>query len=277
MRTLAEIVASGDVELYVAGALDPVELAAFEEALLRYPELEREVNAVAEAVEIAARAQAKAPRPGHKERVMAAIANTERAPGLAQDHLTAPVLAMDAKGQSSDRRSRMWQYAAVASFVLGIATTSVLSFMLGKAHEDLKTARRELSVTRNEQRVLASRVVQYKDMFASVSDTNTVRVALAGTANARASLASVYWNRLTKDVLIDFGKMPRVDDGQDYQLWAIVNGKPIDLGVFNPANGQEQLAIMRDVDSPSAFAVTVEPRGGRPEPTLEAMVVLGML
>ncbi|MCU0331336.1 MAG: anti-sigma factor [Candidatus Kapabacteria bacterium] len=277
MRTLAEIVASGDVELYVAGALDPVERAAFEDALLRYPELEREVHAVAEAVEIAARARAKAPRPGHKERVMAAITTTEQAPDIVIDNHPAPVLALDVTGQRSDRRSRVWQYAAVASLLIGIVTTSVLSIMLGEAHDELEHARRELSIAKNEQRVLASRVVQYQDVFSSVSDTNTVRVALAGTANAPASLASLYWNRSTKDVVIDFGKMPRVDDGQDYQLWAIVNGKPVDLGVFNPDNSQERLAIMRDVESPSAFAVTVEPRGGRPEPTLEAMVAIGTL
>ena len=59
-----------------------------------------------------------------------------------------------------------------------------------------------------------------------------------------------------------------------YQLWAIIDGKPVDAGVFD--NNFKGLLKMKDVGTGAAtFAVTIEPRGGRQTPTLETMQVAG--
>ena len=59
-----------------------------------------------------------------------------------------------------------------------------------------------------------------------------------------------------------------------YQLWAIIDGKPVDAGVFD--NNFTGLLKMKDIGAGAAtFAVTIEPRGGRQTPTLETMQVAG--
>jgi anti-sigma-K factor RskA len=59
-----------------------------------------------------------------------------------------------------------------------------------------------------------------------------------------------------------------------YQLWAIVDGKPVDAGVFD--GNLAGLLKMKNIPIGAVkFAVTVEPRGGKESPTLSTMQVIG--
>ncbi|RYF78049.1 MAG: anti-sigma factor, partial [Cytophagaceae bacterium] len=59
-------------------------------------------------------------------------------------------------------------------------------------------------------------------------------------------------------------------------LWALVDGKPIDAGVFtNRAERYSLQQTNRPIQSADTFAITVEKAGGSPVPTLTALVALG--
>ncbi len=58
-----------------------------------------------------------------------------------------------------------------------------------------------------------------------------------------------------------------------YQLWAIVDGKPVDAGVFDSTTAG--LLKMKALAGAAAFAVTIEPRGGKATPSLETLQVIG--
>jgi anti-sigma-K factor RskA len=60
-----------------------------------------------------------------------------------------------------------------------------------------------------------------------------------------------------------------------YQLWALVDGKPVDLGVFDMRDGEVGLKNMKPIGVAQTFAVTLEPRGGSVSPTLEKLMVIG--
>jgi anti-sigma-K factor RskA len=98
------------------------------------------------------------------------------------------------------------------------------------------------------------------------------RTVMSGTENAPQSLASVYWNESTREVYLSIQNMKTLAQENQYQLWAIVDGKPVDMGVFDPASG---LLKMKDISGAVAFAVTIEPRGGKPSPSLETLQVMG--
>lgn len=59
-----------------------------------------------------------------------------------------------------------------------------------------------------------------------------------------------------------------------YQPCAIIDGKPVDAGVFD-GNIAGLLKMKNVGKGASTFAVTVEPRGGKSSPSLETMQVLG--
>jgi anti-sigma-K factor RskA len=78
-------------------------------------------------------------------------------------------------------------------------------------------------------------------------------------------------------VLIDMRnvKLPQNDKDHQYQLWALVGGKPVDLGVFDAPADSTQMKEMKSIARADAFAVTLEPKGGSINPTMDQMVVLG--
>ncbi len=88
---------------------------------------------------------------------------------------------------------------------------------------------------------------------------------MKGTANAPASMAYVYWNESTKEVYLSIQIMKELSESNQYQLWAIIDGKPVDAGVFDA--DISGLLKMKDIGSGAAtFAVTIEPRGGKESP-----------
>ena len=76
----------------------------------------------------------------------------------------------------------------------------------------------------------------------------------------------------TKQAYIDILDLPIPDEGKQYQLWALVGGKPVDAGVFELVSGIQRV---KDIPEADAWAVTLEPKGGSISPTLELMYLLG--
>ena len=102
--------------------------------------------------------------------------------------------------------------------------------------------------------------------------------SLQGTAVSPTSFANIYWDTTTKDVYLLVNNMPTPANNKQYQLWALLNGNPVDLGVIDTSVWQEKLLVkMKGVQDAQAFAITLEPKGGSPSPTMDAMYVVGNL
>ena len=65
--------------------------------------------------------------------------------------------------------------------------------------------------------------------------------------------------------------LPAAPADRQYQLWAMVNGKPVDMGIISK---DSVFNAMKQVQNATAFAITLEPLGGKPAPTGD-MLVLG--
>jgi len=100
------------------------------------------------------------------------------------------------------------------------------------------------------------------------------RVVMKGTDNAPTATAYVYWNESSNEVYLSIQNMKALAQENQYQLWAIVDGKPVDAGVFD-GNPKDLLKMKNIAGGAATFAVTVEPRGGKESPTLSTMQVVG--
>jgi anti-sigma-K factor RskA len=100
---------------------------------------------------------------------------------------------------------------------------------------------------------------------------------LQGVPKSPKSVLTVAWSAAKKKVMIDMtnAKMPTNDQDHQYQLWALVGGKPVDLGVFDADTTSTGMKEMKSTALADAFAVTLEPRGGSPSPHLDELVVIG--
>ena len=103
---------------------------------------------------------------------------------------------------------------------------------------------------------------------------NSKKIELKGVEKHPNMLAEVYWNE-SKQVFLNPKNLPAAPSGKQYQLWAIVDGKPVDLGMYD-AN-KETIQQMKVVEKPQAFAITLEKEGGNPTPTMEEMYVMGTI
>jgi hypothetical protein len=89
--------------------------------------------------------------------------------------------------------------------------------------------------------------------------------------------AMAYWNSETKDVYLSIDYLPQPEQGKQYQMWALVNGKMISAGIIDPEKNLKTLMKMKKIDKATAFAISLEKMGGTKNPTTKAVYVLGTI
>lgn len=173
-----------------------------------------------------------------------------------------------------------YRYAAVVS-VIGISgiVFGLVSYTNKRnAEEQLITVRNELRIAEQSKGILASNMEQLRNRSLILTDAVTKQIQLVSAKPNDTSLASaktiVYWNPQTKSVYVDVLSLPSNTDTTDYQLWALKDNKPIDVGVFNTRD-VSIFRKMKNVDSADAFAITLEPKGGSASPSLAYLTVVG--
>jgi anti-sigma-K factor RskA len=110
-----------------------------------------------------------------------------------------------------------------------------------------------------------------------MTDKNSLPVVLKGTPHAPDALAKIYWMKTTGDVYVDPSNLPAVPSGKQYQLWAIVDGKPVDAGMISTQKGIYHIQKMKSFGRAEAFAITLEKAGGSPTPSMDQMFVISKI
>lgn len=177
-----------------------------------------------------------------------------------------------------DEGTNFWKLAVAASVSIAV----VSSYLAYSYHDKWQSSKNDLSnLIAQNQRVAEdyNRVNQRLDKIETdvkiIDNPAFKRVIMNGTPNAPDAQAYVYWNEDTKEVYLSVQNMKDLAKENQYQLWAIIDGKPVDAGVFD-GNLADGLLKMKAIgNGASLFAVTVEPRGGKSAPTLETMQVAG--
>jgi anti-sigma-K factor RskA len=170
-----------------------------------------------------------------------------------------------------------WKYAA-AAFVLLFLGSAILNFYFlsqykkySNEYAQLLDSQAVLTANANEMKM---KTENYGAAIKMMHDTNMAMVKMLGVQNHRDNSATVFWDKKTKNVYLMADNLPKPPPGMQYQLWAIVDGKPIDAGLLNwekPSVGTP----VTNIPSAQAFAITLEKAGGSETPSEDAMVVMG--
>ena len=109
---------------------------------------------------------------------------------------------------------------------------------------------------------------QARQALAGTGSAAAAQAALATPGHQVVSLDSTSGTRLGEVVYLPDGRgylvssaFPGLPSDRTYQLWAMIEGKPISLGLLGARPGQAAFTVSTS-GRPSAFAVTVEPAGG---------------
>lgn len=269
---------TGILELYVLGQLNAQEQKEVEKMAAQYPEIRQEIDAIEVAMEQYAVSHAIQPTLGLEKQIFEKIA--PQATDAASTHKTEGKIAPLYQDNSAST-IRALRFALVAC--IGLLVISIVA--LYSAHDKLGIANEQIASLSSQNGKFAATVSFMKDENKDLQEIATISadptwtsVKLAGTAISPQANMMVYWHRKGQHVMVDNTRMslPQNDAGHQYQLWAIVNGKPVDLGVFDAqAQPKKLLVAMKEVGAAQAFAVTLEKRGGSISPTMEKMVVQG--
>jgi anti-sigma-K factor RskA len=98
---------------------------------------------------------------------------------------------------------------------------------------------------------------------------NVKAVSLTGSDMAKRAAGFLLYDARTHNVWLYSVNLPECPAGTAYQLWAI-HDKPISIGTFHMDTGETAHLLVKKVPNFTAaktFAVSLEPSGGRPQPT----------
>ncbi|MBP7345463.1 MAG: anti-sigma factor [Sediminibacterium sp.] len=269
-----EYIQSGIIESYVLGMASSAEAAELEQLCLQYPEIKQALTDFEIALEANALSKAVTPPPHLKQQIFTALKAdfvtqenklVENTPPLVTPLNEVPVVQMNPP------RS----YLAVASIILLLISGGMNIYFYSKFKET--TQQYQALVLEKNTLQANNQIMQTKslDMFNSMqmmTDPNMQKVSMPGIAGKESNYATVFWDMKSKDVYILPNKLPQPAVGKQYQLWAIVDGKPVDAGVISDCAG---LCKMKNIPAASMFAITLEKSGGSETPTLSEMYVAG--
>ncbi len=237
-----------DFDIYALGALDGEEAQALVSHLETCPDCAHKAEqAQARMAVQGLAAPLEAPSAGAKERLLGRV----RAEGA----------------QPTTPRLGAFQRWVALGLALASVLLAAMLVLLAVRNRELSRRLSELQTALERQ---AAETARARTVLEVLTAPETVKVTLvAAQARPVPQGKALYHPR--KGLLFYATDLPALPPHQTYQLWLVpVKGNPISAGVFQ-ADAQGSGAILLPPLPPGlaakAFAVTVEPAGGVPQPT----------
>ncbi|MGO9558237.1 MAG: anti-sigma factor domain-containing protein [Acidimicrobiales bacterium] len=157
-------------------------------------------------------------------------------------------------------RAARRRFNVVSGVFAGVATAAaavviVLAVQVSNLNSQVSQMRAALGSKGLASAVATALVEPHRDaVLSSATSSRSAEVVITNSGQA-------YWVHST---------LPELKAGQTYQLWALVNGKPVSIGLIG--RDPSAYAAFRVEIGSSALMVTAEPEGGTPQPTTKVLV-----
>ena len=265
---------SGILELYVLGDVTPDEKIQVEMMASLHPAVKAELDEIERSMELFAEENAIEPSEELRGRVLGSLltnlGDDRTFEKVAVKSITDNVVALP-----QPRVNNFYKYAFAACLALLLASIVALVSM----YSQLQQSTNQIAALQSDKQHFANTVNLKDQQLEIFRDASFKFLKLQGTPHAPSAALTIAWSPAKHKVMVDMSsaKMPENDKDHQYQLWAIVAGKPVDLGVFDANPDSTDMKQMKEIAAVStdAFAVTLEPRGGSVNPTMDKMMVIG--
>ncbi|MFS4467996.1 anti-sigma factor domain-containing protein [Maribacter sp. 2210JD10-5] len=254
-------IASGILELYVAGALSEKENLEISTYAKEYPEINNEIIAIEAAIlKLSGKASTMSPLP---------FQSIKNKIDLSSESKVIPI------NKNSTRWAQYLGWAASILLAIGL-------FWIYNQNQKLKS---ELEIVEQqsillEEQIAASKasMEKTKTLLTTIRDKDISVVDLGGQAVSPESYAKVYWNKENQKVFIDAQGLPEPPDGFVYQVWSLKLSPltPTSMGLLEDFSTDEnKIFALNNPNDSEAFGITLEPAGGSESPNLEQLYTLG--
>ena len=257
-----EFILSGLLELYAMRISSPEETQTVEEYLIKFPELKQELNDIEISLENYAQANAVQPSSSVKEKIFGQIFSDVSK----EENKIAPVIQINKKNNSIPLFFKMIAAASIILLIGSIILNYNFYRKYNNANDELQIAQQKMEQQGKSNQAMSEDLNVMTNKYAQP-------VVLNGTPHSPDALAKIFWMKNTGQVYIDPSNLPQVPVGKQYQLWAIIDGKPVDGGMIATEKGIYHIQKMKSFGKVEAFAITLEKAGGSPTPTMDEMIV----
>lgn len=269
------------LDLYVTGLLSIEEMRDVELKACQHAEVKTELLSLQTALEQFAFRYAMNPRPEAKERIMQAIrqksetvVRSSNNSGLTDQQHPAQEAIVKQITPSFSTLSKLMMAAGIVLLAVSSGVAYYFQHQFSHATEQVAQLEKQQSGILKQVDALQGILDKSTARVNMLTDVNTVRVTMIGTAKSPASMAFVYWNTASKAVFLDVKTLPPAAANQQYQLWFIdPQAGPVSAGVFDLKTGE--IMQMTNAAAATAFAVTLEPVGGSSNPTMDQLYIMG--
>ena len=268
---------------YAAGALDAEDTRRFEEYLATASQ--EELGLLGEFMSVSSLLplpmERQNPPPSVREELLQRVAVSVRA-RASVERRTEELVSRPAPSPRKKQVSWLPFGVTFGALVMVLAFSMFVSNLMGTIDDQ----RNSLARIQTENRELQTQLVALRDEVTRKEELLKVLAArhievtiMGGAAVNPVGYGKVIWDPDHKTAILQVANLPAVPGDKDYQLWVVKGEQKISAGVFAVTGDQpgffkiENLAVSNPSDV-GAFAVTLEPRGGVPQPT-GAMYLVG--
>jgi anti-sigma-K factor RskA len=255
-----DYIASGILELYIAGSLSEKENEEVYTAIKENPAILTEVESIEKAiVQLTAAAKKDASYSFENIKHKLKVDETK-------------VISL-AKPQSNWKQYAGW----AAAFILG--STLILSVLQNNSlKEQLASENSEKELLEAQIDSASTNLASAEKLITIFRDKDIISIPLGGQAVSPTSYAKVYWDKKTNAIYLDAKGLPEPPKGKVYQVWSLTLDPltPTSLGTLDSFTADtNKIFTITNANQSEAFGITLEPAGGSISPTLEQLYTLG--
>ena len=271
MEDIKAYIESGILELYVLGDVTHEEKLDVEAMAAKHPAIKAELEAIEKSLQLYAEANAVDPADNLRDKVLNSLVTNLGDDRIFMKGGEKPKVKV--VQIQTDRRANIYKYAFAACFVLLIVSIVALV----NAYRQIERSNNQIAALQSQNQKIANTVSLKDHELGVFRDTSFKMIKLKGMKKSPSSSLMVAFSPAKKKVMIDMAdaNMPANDKDHQYQLWALVKGKPVSLGVFDADTTSKNMKEMESIEYADAFAVTLEKRGGSSVPDLNELMVMG--
>lgn len=258
-------IASGILELYVAGQLSEEENIEVFRNAKEYPRIQQEILAI--------------------ESSILALSKTTSPANLSEKRFDALKVKI---GQRKDttvvripKEKNNW------GAITGWAAAVLLGIGLLWFYYESSELKNEMEVVEKERSVLQQQIFEARNsleisqqLLGTLRDINVNMTTLDGQDVAPEAYARVYWDKENEQVFVDALGLPEPPEGMVYQVWSL-KLEPLtstSIGLLeNFTADSDKVFTLTNINASEAFGITLEPAGGSDFPTLEQLYTLGQV
>ncbi|WP_179352571.1 anti-sigma factor [Winogradskyella vidalii] len=255
-------IASGILELYVAGQLSETENQEIYNLLKQHPELLQEVIEIESAV----------------VKLTAAVSPNAKGFNSIEERINA-----DEQNEVIKLKPRPSNWIAYTGWAASILLGTGLFWTLNQNTEleqHIESANLENRYLETQIEDARTDLAATKNLLNVIRDRDIIEVPLGGQGDFASSYAKVYWNKADNTIYLDAAGLPNAPVGKVWQVWSLTLDPltPTSLGTIdNFEIDDNKIFTIANANESQAFGITLEQEGGSPTPTMDQLYTLGVV